>query len=42
MKIAPLTMIAGAGLAISLVAAAQQKADPLSPYIKENAPSLVL
>jgi imidazolonepropionase-like amidohydrolase len=42
MKIAPLTMIAVAGLAISLVAAAQQKADPLSPYIKENAPSLVL
>jgi len=42
MKIDLRSMLLCAGMAIGPMAAAQQQANQLSPYIKENAPSLVL
>src|SRR5882724_5203902 len=42
MLIARLTAILCISLSLSLTAGAQQKPSPLSPYVKENAPVLVL
>jgi imidazolonepropionase-like amidohydrolase len=42
MLIARRTTILGISLSLSLTSAAQQKPSPLSPYVKEDAPVLVL
>ncbi len=42
MLIARRTTILCISLSLSLTAAAQQKPSPLSPYVKEDAPALVL
>jgi len=42
MLIATRTTILGISLSLSLTSAAQQKPSPLSPYVKEDAPVLVL
>ncbi len=39
---APSAVVSGLGVALCITAAAQSKPSPLAPYIKENAPTLVL